>query len=256
MNFISFAISAILLLLSANIKADIIDTLGQPPIITEIDTTLCPGDLLYGIYDVPGTYIDTFAIDGCDSISIIHLEHFMQSIVDTTICENDPLPTIPPTDANGCNQIIIITVLQSPADVNHNYAICPGDSIMWNGQIYSTFGTYTIEQLDSGGCPYLEILTVSEYEDCITATKDFQSNLDLKLYPNPTNSYITLDGMDSTQEVKRVEIINKEGQLVLTFFTKDSQLKINTQELPIGIYVAKINSSISNSIRTVKFIKK
>ena len=90
MSFTTITISIILLLLSTNIKADRADTLGVPPIVTEMDTTLCPGEVLNGIYDAPGMYIDTITIDGCDSITIINLEYFIQSIVDTTICENDP----------------------------------------------------------------------------------------------------------------------------------------------------------------------
>lgn len=255
MNFRTFFFSAIFLIISVNAKADKIDTLGQPPLITEIDTILCPGDLLYGIYDVPGTYIDTFSINGCDSLSIVNLEYYTQTIVDTTICENDPIPSIPLIDDNGCSQIINITVMASQPDYNANFEICPGDSIIWDDQIFSTIGTYTIEQLDAGGCPYLVILTVSEFEDCLTAIENIPNNFDIKLFPNPANSYLTLEGLGFTQEIKQVEIINNTGQRVLSFSTKDSQLLINTAELQTGIYFAKISRKNSNSIRTVQFIR-
>jgi len=75
------------------------------------------------------------------------------------------------------------------------------------------------------------------------------SDASLKIYPNPVNDYLNIDGIYSGT----AEISDLTGRMVLSQ-TISSPVKINTEKLVDGIYFIKL--SADNKIYNGKFIKK
>ena len=70
MNFISTTIAISFLLISFNLHAETVDTLGAP-ITMELDTTLCPGEAYEDVFFLPGTY-EILLSGTCDTILTVN----------------------------------------------------------------------------------------------------------------------------------------------------------------------------------------
>ena len=68
------------------------------------------------------------------------------------------------------------------------------------------------------------------------------------VFPNPTTNEITVN---STNIIKKVEVLNLLGQVLLEREGNAKELKLNIAGLPAGIYLAKVNGS-----ETRRFVKK
>ncbi len=135
-----------------------------------ITRTICSADSVTigdTFYNVPGTYIDTLVgSEGCDSI--VHLtlqvvEDYNQEF-DITLCTGDTLffmdRAITATGIyidsleaqGGCDSIVKIRLTVADFIMDTIRAIlCPGDSIVVGGNVYSEVGNY-IDTLVAPGC--------------------------------------------------------------------------------------------------------
>lgn len=59
------------------------------------------------------------------------------------------------------------------------------------------------------------------------------------IYPNPTNGFITLE---SKENVKEVQLINLNGQLIRSYFPKNKKITFDLQELSRGIYLLRFQN--------------
>ena len=75
-----------------------------------------------------------------------------------------------------------------------------------------------------------------------------QNNLEVALYPNPTNDNLNIE---TALELKSVEIYNVQGQKVL----ESTQKQINVANLSSGMYMVKIQDADDN-VATKRIIKK
>ena len=82
---------------------------------------------------------------------------------------------------------------------------------------------------------------------CPTASVDDQNQLDISIYPNPTNDKLFIQGLSSSS---RVSIYNVLGKLVLS---QTISKEIDVNNLQSGIYVIKIAEEQKEIVR--KFIK-
>lgn len=81
------------------------------------------------------------------------------------------------------------------------------------------------------------------------STSDFsQNNLEVALYPNPVNDVLNIE---TTLELKSVEIYNLQGQKVLS----SSQKAINVSALTSGMYMVRIED-LDHAVSTKKIIVK
>jgi hypothetical protein len=81
------------------------------------------------------------------------------------------------------------------------------------------------------------------------STSDFsQNNLEVALYPNPVNDVLNIE---TTLELKSVEIYNLQGQKVLS----SNQKAINVSALTSGMYMVRIED-LDNAVSTKKIIVK
>ncbi|HRH52427.1 MAG TPA: T9SS type A sorting domain-containing protein [Chitinophagales bacterium] len=71
----------------------------------------------------------------------------------------------------------------------------------------------------------------------------------ITLYPNPAVEYITING-----EIQHWEIINMEGQIILSGIGSTSSTTINLQSIPSGFYLLSTTNT-NNEIITQEFVK-
>lgn len=79
----------------------------------------------------------------------------------------------------------------------------------------------------------------------------------VSLYPNPTNSKITLlveESRLNENDHYQIDIYDIQGKLLLSQTTSNvNNYEIDVQSLPLGIY--NVNISTSNWTKNIKFIK-
>jgi uncharacterized repeat protein (TIGR01451 family) len=81
---------------------------------------------------------------------------------------------------------------------------------------------------------------------------DFE-NATYFVYPNPTNSFVTISGKDNSQVIKSVVITDFLGKTVQAKTVNMVTTKIDLSDLSNGIYFAKVKSG--NNLSIVKIIK-
>jgi Secretion system C-terminal sorting domain len=215
-----------------------------------------------------GNYQDTLTnVAGCDSILYIHLtiNHPTYSVITPTACNSYTSPsghiwttsglyhdTIP--NMGGCDSAITIfliinntvnnvvsvcnTLISNATnatyqwlDCDNNYAILPGET----NQMFSASipGNYAVE-ITQGGCVDTSacnaITTVG-----LNETDGTGQSIQLSIYPNPTNNWLSLQ---TNVLVQSVSIYNTLGSLVQTE-TKNS---FSVAQLAAGIYILQIKT--------------
>jgi Leucine-rich repeat (LRR) protein len=81
---------------------------------------------------------------------------------------------------------------------------------------------------------------------------DFEFSNFVKLYPNPTNSTLTIESQ-STINLKSIEIFNSLGQLLQAIPNDNNQLNIDVSSLQTGTYFIKVYSD--KGVGVSKFVK-
>lgn len=97
---------------------------------------------------------------------------------------------------------------------------------------------YVIEILAAGSC---------------TSGLNEESNASINLYPNPAETKLTLDGLNTSSNT--ISIVNMNGQLMNTYSVVNSEsFEMNVMNLESGIYFVKIDTA--DSSETIRFVKK
>ena len=158
----------------------ILDVAVLPTSELTINDTICQGDTYLFAGDtlsVVGTYIEfSLAANGCDSVTILHLEmrDTSQTVLDRNICQGDSFEfngqalTIAGTyrdtliAGNGCNQYVVLNLtvddtLQTVIDRN----ICQGESFDFNDQTLTVTGTYRDTLVAGNGCNQYVVLNLT-----------------------------------------------------------------------------------------------
>lgn len=157
---------------------------------TNLYQTICEGDsslLGSDFYHHPGMYRDTArAVDGCDSISILHLSvtPYKRDTVWAAICEGnsyafngnvytntgvyyDTLPT------PGCDSIVTLLLTVNPYKRDSlRISLCVGQSFAVGSNVYNQTGLYT-DTLATANCDSIVVLNllINDYKrDTLTAT--------------------------------------------------------------------------------------
>lgn len=87
--------------------------------------------------------------------------------------------------------------------------------------------------------------TIIKYSSSVTAIKETKIS-DFMLYPNPTNSFITIN---SQNKLGTIKITNLLGAEVLTLEENETNTKIDLSNFNTGVYFIKVGNN------TTKFIK-
>lgn len=75
--------------------------------------------------------------------------------------------------------------------------------------------------------------------------------IDVSVHPNPTQDIWTIN---TDQNIKRIDVYDITGKMVLSNATNNSSVEIDASSLNMGIYIAKVETS--NGTNQVKLIKK
>ena len=150
--------------------------------VTDI-RSVCPSELPYTwngvVFSTAGTQTVTLqTVNGCDSV-VTMLLTVNQTHVTTdsqTICENE-LPytwngvtfnaagvnTATLQDAAGCDSTVIMTLLVNPSYSNNlSMSICESElPYTWNGVVFSTAGTQTLNLQSVNGCDSVVTMTLT-----------------------------------------------------------------------------------------------
>ncbi len=96
------------------------------------------------------------------------------------------------------------------------------------------------------------VIDVMPSGNCNTGILE-NTNSSIRLFPNPTENKVIIDGLKGNS--KRISVLNINGQLMTSELkvTTDS-LELNVSSLDHGLYFVKIDSD--NSSETIRFIKR
>jgi hypothetical protein len=75
----------------------------------------------------------------------------------------------------------------------------------------------------------------------------FYKHLDIAIYPNPTNQFITIE-LEGKQSIKSKLVMNNLGQLVIN--DKSNSTQIDLGDLPNGIYLVHVETIEGNVFKT------
>jgi len=200
--------------------------------------SICPGDS-YTIgshtYTTAGTYVDTIpAVNTCDSI------------VTTTLSINS-LPTV-----HFTTDTIIIGSLQP---VNLTPSITDANSYLW-----STGETTASIIVDTVGWFYVTVSNncgnaIDSVFIRLSTSLSEQINIvdmDVKVCPNPATDFIEISAYKLV--IKKAEVFNQIGQLVLQVVDNSNLRSINVSMLPQGVYYLKLDTH-NGTAKPIRFLK-
>jgi hypothetical protein len=160
--------------------------------------------------------------------------------------------------------------------MNHDGVIlktnAQGDSL-WS-RFYNNYGQYTQEcfydiksTLDGGyivcgapnylpGCQSWVVKTdsmgIAPGATYTSIKENESSDSYFKLWPNPANDYFFIKN-NSTRTIRRIEVINEIGQIVISEKIPENGRKLNIENLPSGIYTVKLTEK-EGSFETQKLV--
>jgi hypothetical protein len=167
-----------------------------PAINQSISQSVCPGGVYsFGShsYSLPGTYADTATstVSGCDSITTLTLTAapYPFHVTSQSICSGSSISfngntysaagtyadTLLGAGVNGCDSIsTLVLTVSSFATSTTSEAICFGTNYSFNGNSYTSSGTYadTLTGAAAGGCDSIAmlVLTVRPADSAVIAS--------------------------------------------------------------------------------------
>jgi hypothetical protein len=103
-------------------------------------------------------------------------------------------------------------------------------------KIYTTYGD-TLTHIDYGDINSFSYNCIEADTNNITT---IYNNIQIKLYPNPTDKELTIE---TTLPMQKVEVINSNGQTIYINEPNKKEVKINTSKFVSGNYIAVITTS-------------
>lgn len=103
--------------------------------------------------------------------------------------------------------------------------------------------------IQSNGFPVISVLASNTIADCgalnkTTSSSLFTTSSDLKLYPNPSTGFITIDiGLINSATI---EVFNSKGEIVYTGIALN-QINQYDLALPKGLYLVKVESKTTSA---------
>ncbi|MFC5284219.1 kelch repeat-containing protein [Pedobacter alpinus] len=88
-----------------------------------------------------------------------------------------------------------------------------------------------------------------EFNSQIKFLKNIFTNQDIKIYPNPANSFIVVSGYDLSSY--QIKILTLEGKLIEIIKISDSSTKLNLSKLAIGKYLIIVESKSGISVQKI-----
>lgn len=120
----------------------------------------------------------------------------------------------------------------------------------------TTSNSYTLPDLSPlSGINYYRLKTVDrdgKLDYSTVRILNFGSSYNILLYPNPTESEVTVTGVENGMQV---DLLNAEGYLTGSYPVNGNSLTIPVKSIASGLYILHIRSKESGVISTQKFLK-
>lgn len=201
------------------------------------------------------------------------------TIVDQTLSVTQPgIYTVQVTDTNGCTGIgsTVVDVEQSPSvgsiNVNHQSTgvtiftvqnasnsytydwdfgdgntVSNGPSLM--SHVYAVKGTYDVSVLVSNNCGDTTITQSVDITQILSTDEESELNA-IKVYPNPSNEFITIELGNINQA--NIKILDLNGKIVSDLGGVNSSVKLDVGSWSKGVFFAHIISA--NEFKIVKLV--
>ncbi|MEO7976543.1 T9SS type A sorting domain-containing protein [Flavobacterium sp.] len=154
-------------------------------------------------------------------------------------------------------KLLIAATLLTLSQVNAQEAVATtgGDASGTNGNVSYTVGqvVYTTNTGTNGSMaqgvqqPY-EIQTVLGLDN-------FNINLQMGVYPNPTSNWLVLEIKNSVIENVNYQLFDLNGRLILNEKINSETTTINLEQFPSAVYLLKVLEN-NKEVKTFKIIKK
>ncbi len=133
-----------------------------------------------------------------------------------------------------------------------NYSWSSNNNYIQGGQVNVSPTASTMYTLTGtiNGCTSTAFVSVIVYE-CVGINSLSSNGNDLKVYPNPTSSDLTIEL--KKDGIFKIELIDVTGKVVLLKSTEEEKLNLNINFLSNGVYYLKAKSQ--NTMNVVKIIK-
>jgi hypothetical protein len=86
------------------------------------------------------------------------------------------------------------------------------------------------------------------------AITDFETNLNISTYPNPTSSFLNIKIQGIQENTLSYKLFNILGKLLISGDIKNNTAEINVEQLPSATYLLRVSNS-NNITKTYKIIK-
>jgi len=84
-----------------------------------------------------------------------------------------------------------------------------------------------------------------------TEPSEHHSAFDMKVYPNPANSWLTIEFSHALTEDAFIQLFDSTGRLIKTYKVQGTQQNINMESLPSGLYIVKVSNSTDNIVKRI-----
>lgn len=177
-----------------------------------------------------GTYVDTLStFNGCDSIVTLNLT------INTVNNSVSQAGTVLTANAVGANYQWL--------DCNNGFAIIPTETNM----VFNTLanGSYAVEVVENGCTDTSGCFAVNTF-----GIDDESENL-LVIYPNPTYGWLKVQLNENQTGLKKIELMNINGQVLQTIGINSSTMNIDLSEYNTGVYLIRAVGDVNTKVHRI-----
>jgi hypothetical protein len=233
--------------------------------ISSVQITVLPSPtlnlLISGSNTVCSGNSNTLSVNGANTYTWNNGSVGPNLIVSPTVTSNY---TVIGTAVNGCTNLAVTsqTVLLNPTlTISGNYTICPGresflaaygaSTYTWSNGSQSQFltlspsetTTYSVIGIDYQGCSSTKTVTIV-VEGCVGVNEFYSSDLEIKIYPNPSSGNVFLE----TEHTVQISIFDALGKLISQKELEKGMHRIDLSDYNSGVYLLKITNSKNQKI--------
>jgi hypothetical protein len=217
-----------------------------PALVLSTSASICQGDSYTwqgNTYTTAGSYTDSiFASNGCDSILVLNL----------TV---NPLPNVQIVglDTAYCDTVTTVIVNTIPS----TGGILSGSGVSGNqfSPRMATLGnnTLTYTYTDNNNCTDSTTATTRVKVCNITTVNPVVLEEQIKLYPNPTTGWLTIERSQSTP--MQIMVYGEDGRLLLQQSTNEQRLQLQLADFASGVYFVRLTTEQETNYKKVILIK-
>ncbi len=150
--------------------------------------------------------------------------------------------------------VTLIIFIASHLNAQEALVAAGGDLTGSNGSVNFTVGQ-VIYTTNTGTNGYVVQGVQQAYEIQTLGANDFNINLLLTVYPNPTVDLLTLDIKNYNLDGVKYQLFDINGRLVLSGKVVQDRTNIQLENFPAAVYLLKVLND-NKELKTFKIIKK